>query len=255
MQRNAGVRHRPPLREEDVLHRPVEAASTTQARARGHRAGKRPRPSSRSCCCRADPRHPNSPARSPFPYRWSSSVGRAIRNFGDPHSIAGEYAAQSLFRRTRRLGAVAILATAGILLAMNARGAWYGWMRWELSAELQAVRKVGLSIDLYAFVVVLTIGVIGWAYIGTRRMSATLCCVPGSTEALPVAICGDSRSADRIGNNRRNSHRAPPVRNGVSGDRSGSAFVYGSGNGVCRRPRHPDPQCHQAHRTRFIAIL
>jgi hypothetical protein len=56
---------------------------------------------------------------------------------------------------------------------MNARGAWYGWMRWELSAELQAVRKVGLSIDLYAFVVVLTIGVIGWAYIGTRRMSAT----------------------------------------------------------------------------------
>ena len=98
---------------------------------------------------------------------------RAIRNFGDPHSIAGEYAAQSLFRHTRRLGAVAILATAGILLAMNARGAWYGWMRWELSAELQAVRKVGLSIDLYAFVVVLTIGVFGWAYIGTRRMSGT----------------------------------------------------------------------------------
>ena len=98
---------------------------------------------------------------------------RAISNFGDPHSIASEYAAQSLFRHTRRLGAVTILAVAGILIAMNARGAWYGWMRWNLSAELQAVRKIGLSIDLYAFLVVLAIGVIGWAYVGTRRMSAT----------------------------------------------------------------------------------
>lgn len=98
---------------------------------------------------------------------------RAIRNFGDPHSIAGEYAAQSLFRHTRRLGAVTTLVVAGILLAMNARGAWYGWMRWNVSAELQAVRKIGLSIDLYAFFVVLMIGVIGWAYVGSRRMSAT----------------------------------------------------------------------------------
>jgi HAAS domain-containing protein len=98
---------------------------------------------------------------------------RAIRNFGDPHIIAGEYAAQSLFRHTRRLGAFTILVTAGILLAMNARGAWYGWIRWEASADLQAARKIGLSIDLYAFLIVLAIGVIGWAYVGTRRMSAT----------------------------------------------------------------------------------
>src|SRR5438132_3788107 len=98
---------------------------------------------------------------------------RVIRNFGDPHIIAGEYAAQSLFRHTRRLGAATVLVAAGILLAMNARGAWYGWMRWDPSADLQAVRKIGLSIDLYAFLVVLAIGVIGWAYIGTRRVSTT----------------------------------------------------------------------------------
>jgi hypothetical protein len=101
----------------------------------------------------------------------SAAQLRAISRFGDPRTIASEYAAQSLFRHTRRVGVVVVLVAAGILLAMNARGAWYGWMRWELSADLQAVRKIGLSIDLYAFVLAIMIGIAGWAYIGTRRMS------------------------------------------------------------------------------------
>ncbi len=99
---------------------------------------------------------------------------RAIRNFGSPRAIASEYAAQSLFRQTRRVGLIAVVAASGILVTMNARGAWYGWMQWGVSAELAAVRRIGLSIDLYAYVVALAIGLVGWAYIGTRRRGARL---------------------------------------------------------------------------------
>jgi hypothetical protein len=98
---------------------------------------------------------------------------RAIRNFGSPRAIASEYAAQSLFRQTRRVGILAILVAAGILVTMNARGAWYGWTQWGVSAELAALRRIGLSIDLYAYAVALAIGIIGWAYIGTRRRAAS----------------------------------------------------------------------------------
>ena len=97
---------------------------------------------------------------------------RAVRNFGDPRAIASEYAAQSLFRQTRRVGITAVVAASGILVAMNARGAWYGWMQWGVSAELAAARQVGLSIALYAYAVALAIGLVGWAYIGTRRLAA-----------------------------------------------------------------------------------
>jgi len=97
---------------------------------------------------------------------------RAIRNFGDPRAIASEYAAQSLFRQTRRVGILAVVVAAGILVTMNARGAWYGWTQWGVSAELAALRRIGLSIDLYAYAVALAIGLVGWAYICTRHMAA-----------------------------------------------------------------------------------
>jgi hypothetical protein len=98
---------------------------------------------------------------------------RAIRNFGSPRAIASEYAAQSLFWQTRRVGIVAVVVAAGILVTMNARGAWYGWMQWGVSPDLAAMRRIGLSIDLYAFAVALAIGLVGWAYIGTRHRAAT----------------------------------------------------------------------------------
>ena len=98
---------------------------------------------------------------------------RAIGNFGDPRAIASEYAAQSLFWQTRRVGIVAVVVAAGILVTMNARGAWYGWTQWGVSAELAALRRIGLSIDLYAYAIALAIGLVGWAYIGTRRRAAS----------------------------------------------------------------------------------
>jgi hypothetical protein len=98
---------------------------------------------------------------------------RAIRNFGNPRAIASEYAAQSLFRQTRRVGILAVVVAAGILVTMNARGAWYGWTQWGVSADLAAMRKIGLSIALYAYFIALAIGLLGWAYIGTRRRAAS----------------------------------------------------------------------------------
>ena len=42
-----------------------------------------------------------------------------------------------------------------------------------VSAELAAVRRIGLSIALYAYFIALAIGLLGWAYIGTRRRAAS----------------------------------------------------------------------------------
>src|SRR5260370_3534500 len=98
---------------------------------------------------------------------------RAIRNFGDPRDIASQYAALSLLKQARRVGTVVVLVIAGIFIAMKGRGAWYDMMQWGLSPDLRDIVKIGLLIDLYAFMVTLAIGVVGWAYIGSRPVSAT----------------------------------------------------------------------------------
>jgi hypothetical protein len=98
---------------------------------------------------------------------------RAIRSFGNPRDIASQYAALSLFRQTRRVGAILILVTAGIFVAMRGRGAWYELVQWSLSDDLRGLYKIGLLIDLYAFRLAFIIGAVGWAYIGSRRVSAT----------------------------------------------------------------------------------
>jgi hypothetical protein len=93
---------------------------------------------------------------------------RAIANFGDPREIARQYAASSLLGQIRRVDIVVILALAGILGAMKARGAWYGLLQWRLTGQFENVRAIGLLIDFYAFMIAVAIGIIGWAYLGRR---------------------------------------------------------------------------------------
>lgn len=94
---------------------------------------------------------------------------RAIARFGDPRKIALQYAASSLFSQTRRVGFIGLLALVGIYIAMKGRGAWYGLMQWGLSDHLKEVATTWMSIDLNAFRIALAIGIIGLAYIGSRR--------------------------------------------------------------------------------------
>src|SRR5215469_10249022 len=77
---------------------------------------------------------------------------RAVRRFGDAREIAGQFAALSLLRQVRRSGAIIILASGALYIAMKGRVAWYGLMQSALSDTLQPVGKVVLAIDRAAYI-------------------------------------------------------------------------------------------------------
>jgi hypothetical protein len=97
--------------------------------------------------------------------------GRAIRNFGDARDIARQYAPLSLLRQAQRSGAIIVVVSGALYLAMKGRIAWYGLMQWALSDNLQAVGKIVLAIDRSAYILAFLLGAAGWAYISTRRVS------------------------------------------------------------------------------------
>jgi hypothetical protein len=96
---------------------------------------------------------------------------RAVRSFGEAREIAGQYAALSLLRQARRSGAIIVLASGALYIAMKGRVAWYGLMQWALSDTLQPVGKVVLAIDRTAYILAFLIGAVAWAYISSRRVS------------------------------------------------------------------------------------
>src|SRR5262249_25389719 len=81
--------------------------------------------------------------------------------------IASQFAAVSLAKQTRRVGAAIILVIAGVFIAMKARVAWYAVMQCAISDS----GIVGL-IDRYSFWLSVIIGIGGWAYISGRRIPA-----------------------------------------------------------------------------------
>jgi len=96
---------------------------------------------------------------------------RAVRSFGEAREIASQYAALSLLRQARRSGAIIVLASGALYIAMKGRVAWYGLMQWALSDTLQPVGKVVLAIERAAYIVAFLLGVVGWAYISSRLVS------------------------------------------------------------------------------------
>jgi hypothetical protein len=114
---------------------------------------------------------------------------RAIRSFGNPRAIASEYAAPSLFRQTRRVGAILILVVAGILIAMWGRVTWSGMMHWGWSADLREVSGTVLLIDRYAFKIAFAICVIGWGYIGSRRVATNFHAAYGGQLRRCLLLC------------------------------------------------------------------
>jgi hypothetical protein len=96
---------------------------------------------------------------------------RAVLNFGEARVIAGQYAALSLLRQARWSGAIIVLASGALYIAMKGRVAWYGLMQWALSDTLRPVGKVVLAIDRAAYILAFLLGVVGWAYISSRRVS------------------------------------------------------------------------------------
>jgi hypothetical protein len=94
---------------------------------------------------------------------------RAIANFGDPHILAGQFAAVSLAKQTRRVGVAVVLAVAGVFVVVKARVAWYAVTQWAMSYDMKAVGGLVGLIDRYSFWLSVIIGIGGFAYISGCR--------------------------------------------------------------------------------------
>jgi hypothetical protein len=115
---------------------------------------------------------------------------RAIKNFGDPHLLAAQFAVVSLARRTRRVGVALALAIVAVLAAMTARVAWYSALQWTLSEDARPLAATVLAIDRVAFWLAVVIGIAALLYIGGKRIPGTL--DPGYRRRLRRArlLCG-----------------------------------------------------------------
>jgi uncharacterized membrane protein len=114
---------------------------------------------------------------------------RVIRRFGEPREIAAQYVALSLWQQTRRAGTIVIVAVATVFLVMKGRGAWYNFVQWEPSAYLQGIKTAGFFVDYYGFKVALVAGIIGWAYISTRRVPIRFHAVSRTQLICCVLLC------------------------------------------------------------------
>ena len=118
------------------------------------------------------------------------SQQRAVANFGNPRDIARQYITATLLAHIRWVGLAMIGAATAIFLAMKARVVWYEVMQWELNAEWAAVRATGLAIDRYGFLAAISIALIGWAYINTRRAPIRLHVTYNKELNRCIFLCG-----------------------------------------------------------------
>jgi hypothetical protein len=94
---------------------------------------------------------------------------RVVARFGDPRAIAAQYAASSLYRQTKAVGALAVLVIACVYLTMKGRHAWYGLMHWGMGDQLRALLEMVMPIIRYTFAAALTLGIVGWVYSVSRK--------------------------------------------------------------------------------------
>jgi hypothetical protein len=95
---------------------------------------------------------------------------QAVANFGDARAIAAEFAVVSLARHSRRAGIAALLVIVSVFVAMKARVAWYAAMQLAISDDFRAAGSLVITIDRYAFLLSVVIGLGGWIYIQSRRI-------------------------------------------------------------------------------------
>jgi hypothetical protein len=97
---------------------------------------------------------------------------QAVANFGDARAIAAEFAVISLARHSRRAGIAAPLVIVSVFVAMKVRVAWYAAMQLTIGDDLRAAGSLVMTIDRYAFLSSVVIGLGGWIYIWSRQIPA-----------------------------------------------------------------------------------
>jgi hypothetical protein len=96
---------------------------------------------------------------------------RAVSNFGDPQTIAAQFAVVSLAKHARRVGIVAMVVIASVFVAMKARLTWYAVMECSTD-QMGALGQTVVSIDRYAFWLSVFVGTAAWMYIDSCRVPA-----------------------------------------------------------------------------------
>jgi hypothetical protein len=99
---------------------------------------------------------------------------RAVAQFGDPDAIAAEFALGSLAARSRKVGAVLIVAIAGVLIVMKTRIASYDVAQGALSEAMRALGFAVVTVDRYAFWLSALLGIVGWAFVSRRSPTGVL---------------------------------------------------------------------------------
>lgn len=99
-------------------------------------------------------------------------AARAVRAFGDPRAIVRDWVALSLWRQTRRAGAMVIVVTAGMFLGMYARLLWFGMLQITTNTELARLGQIGRAVDHIAFPSAFATGILGWALLTLRSSPA-----------------------------------------------------------------------------------
>lgn len=133
---------------------------------------------------------------------------RAIANCGDPHSIAIEFAAISLARRTKRLAMGVVLVLLGVLLSMKGHIAWYAAMGWVINDDMKSLSAAIGTVARDAFWIATFVGAAAWAYGSRHRLPSAyidqkypsylprFCLVAGiATTALTVSVLSDAALA------------------------------------------------------------
>jgi hypothetical protein len=97
-----------------------------------------------------------------------AAEARAISACGDPHSLAAKFALVALAQRSRRLGVCVIVLTAAVLIAMEARSAWYAATQWVIGDGVRPIAAFVGSIDRYAFLISIVAALATLVYVGRR---------------------------------------------------------------------------------------
>ncbi|KJC44043.1 hypothetical protein UP09_16310 [Bradyrhizobium sp. LTSP885] len=100
---------------------------------------------------------------------------KAIELFGPAKTIAAQFAATSLLKRSRSVGPIVLLIVLGVFAAMKARVAWYAATGWTASepARFQDIGVIAYAFDRYAFYLALIAGLCAWVY-ASRMPSGAL---------------------------------------------------------------------------------
>lgn len=128
---------------------------------------------------------------------------RAIERFGSAHEVAAQFAVVSLARRTRHVAIAIVLAIVAVMAMMQARVAWYGFMRSTISDDARAIAATVLAIDRYAFWLSAVLGIGALIQMGRtrtpvhlqagyrRHLYRSLVLCAAATAALLVSVISD----------------------------------------------------------------